>query len=85
MLNAMSAVVGVVDRSGRRDGAVALFAGLLGARAEYGIPGSVTERRAEGTYATRLGHGATQALGIDATIDLAFDILGDIAADGDPP
>ena len=89
MLNVLSAVVGVTDRSGRPDAAASSSPACGAAREEYGIPGSAIERhaeqRVEELILLQLGDDAADARGAplddEATIDLALDTLDAIAAD----
>jgi predicted ATPase len=89
MLNVLSVVTGVADRTGRPETAAALLAGLRAAREEYQLPGSANERHAEARIEEHLqrrpGHDhvahQVRRLDIEATIDLALDTLDDIAAD----
>ena len=89
MLNVLSAVTGVADRTGRPETAAVLLAGLRAARDEYQLPGSANERHAEARIEEHLqrrpGHPDAahqiRRLDIEATIDLALDTLDDIAAD----
>ena len=90
MLNVLSAVAGVADRTGRPETAAALLAGLRAARNEYQLPGSANERHAEADGSRSISQRRlsdpdavrqTRRLDIEATIDLALDTLDDIAAD----
>jgi tetratricopeptide (TPR) repeat protein len=89
MLNVLSAVTGVAERTGRPETAAALLAGLRAARDEYQLPGSANERHAEARIEEHLqrrpGHQDAahqiRRLDIEATIDLALDTLDVIAAD----
>ncbi len=87
MLNVLSAVTGMANRTGRPEAATALLAGLRAARDEYGLPGSAIERGAEERIEEHLHHVGSdgvahhfRSLDIEATIDLALNTLNDIAA-----
>ena len=89
ILNVLSGVAGVADRTGRPETAAALLAGLRAARDEYELPGSANERHAEQRIGEHLSHreGGDEVmqqprpLGTEATIDLALGVLDEIAAD----
>jgi hypothetical protein len=93
MLNVLSGVTGLADRSGRPETAAILLTGLRAARDQYGLPGSANEQRAERTIEEHLQrrtasdgvvHQVTR-LGIEATVDLALDTLDEILADRSAP
>jgi tetratricopeptide (TPR) repeat protein len=89
MLNVLSAVTGVAERTDRSEAAAVLLAGLRAARREYQVPGSANERHAETRIEEHLQRRLSdpnaaqqiRRLDIEATIDLALDTLDDIAAD----
>ena len=89
MLNVLSGVSGLADRSGRPQTAAVLLAGLRAARDEFGLPGSANERHAEQRIGEHLSQreGAddvvhqARPLDIEATIDLALNTLDEIAAE----
>ena len=89
MLNVLSCVSGLAERTGRPQPAAVLLAGLRAARDEFGLLGSANERHAEQRIGEHLSQrdGAdgvvhqARPLDIEATIDLALGTLDEIAAD----
>ena len=91
MLNVLSGVAGVADRTGRSETAAALLAGLRAARDEFATarlreraPRRGADRANISTNARGDRDVAQQLrpLDIEATIDLALATLDEIAADG---
>jgi hypothetical protein len=89
MTNVLSGVAGLADRTGRSQAAALLLEGLRAARDEFGLRGSANERYAERRIEEHLRERATsegsafraKRLGVEATIDLALDVLDEIAGD----
>lgn len=89
MLNVLSCVTGLADRTRRSEAAAVLFDGLRAARDEYGLPGSANEPRAERTIEEHLSRNPAgddvvrhvARFDIESTVDLALDTLDEIAVE----
>jgi hypothetical protein len=88
MTNVLSCVTGLADRTGRPEAAALLLASLRAARDEFGLHGSENERYAEHRVEEHLraragtdGAGLEgRKLDVESTVDLAVEILDQIAA-----